>query len=347
MYPEGSRQAGIGLLLPARASETQLITGSTGWEALVELYKDLDALIIQSRHHSTIGPTPWDTIRLFWDYMNYLYENIEDKQLIFIWIVDIGPRQVEDDRSWKDFLNFEMMKTQFRAFASFDSENDLDDATSSNRSDTRPERSGIHDAFLRSLTIPEEGHRERRWKWLCQRSVVVIQNLRKEEFQHLYRDEDENVDKFRLRDIGITAENILPSMVPHRWSNLKELRDLYGGEFTNISDATFEVHLDRHKKGRNSSVRYFAHALSPEVANESHLDSIVRAYEISSPGPLYDEAMSLVYWAALHRLRNSREDLGDQTYDDDWAIAVAYLKNQGFRVIRLPEFMTIHRSPGD
>jgi len=56
--------------------------------------------------------------------------------------------------------------------------------------------------------------------------------------------------------------------------------------------------------------------------------------------------MRLVYWAARHRLKK----LGGGTThpnQDDWEIAVAYLANQGFRVIRLEEFMSIHRSPGD
>jgi hypothetical protein len=178
-----------------------------------------------------------------------------------------------------------------------------------------------------------------------------VQNLRKEEFNNLYKDEDTRVDEFRLRDIGITAENILPSMIPSKWTHLRELRDLYGGDFADISEASVAVHLKRSEQEvsgyGHSSIRYFAHALSPEATDETQLHSIVRAYELTSPGPAYDEAMSLVYWAARHRLQGLVDCNDDRPYDDDWAIAVAYLRNQGFRVIRLPEFMTIHRSPGD
>ncbi len=351
MYPVGSEQARMGLLLPVRPDEKRLIEATSNWNTLASLYQDLDAFIILSRHNSAIGPTPSDTIRLFWDYTNYLYETILNKETVFIWVVDIGRRQVEDENSWKDFLNFEMMKTQFRAFASFDSENDLYDIANLEDSGGSVERSGIHDAFLRSLTIPEEGHREKRWKWLCERTVIVVQNLRKEEFQHLYVDEDQHVDKLRLRDIGITAENILPSMVPNRWAGLKALRNLYGGELHDISDATLEVHFnqvsgevdDQHKR----AIRYFAHALSPKLADDAPLDSVARVHELTSPGELYDEAMSLVYWAARHRLRNVERSRDDRLHEQDWAVAVAYLKNQGFRVVRLPEFMKIHRSPGD
>lgn len=206
----------------------------------------------------------------------------------------------------------------------------------------------MHDAFLRSLTIPEEGHREKRWKWLCERSVIVVQNLRKEEFQHLYADEDKHVDQVRLRDIGITAENILPSMVPHRWARLRELRDLYGGDLTDISDASFSVNFNQRAVGEGKkNVQYFAHAISPQRTDHTRLYSIGRTHEIDSPGPLYDEAMGLVYWAARHRLARTRNDQDDRSNEQDWAIAVAYLRKQGFRVIRLPEFMRIHRSPGD
>ncbi len=351
MYPSRSGHAEIGILLPAQSTENRPVPGRTNWSNLLEQYRHLDALIYLSRHNSTIGPTPSDTIRLFWEYMNELYDNLGDKEILFIWIVDIGARQAEEERSWKDFLNFEMMKTQFRAFASFDSEGDLEETTRAGDTDRPNERSGIHDAFLRSLTIPEEGHREKRWKWLCQRSVVVIQNLRKEEFQHLYIEEDRDVEKLRLRDIGITAENILPSMMPNRWAQSRELQQLYGGDLTDISDATLTIHYNiKPKHGEttdSSNIRYFAYGLTPQLTNGASLNSVGRSIELDSPGQLYDEAMSLVYWAARHRLLKGKGSDKDRKYENDWSIALAYLRNQGFRVIRLPEFMQIHRSPGD
>jgi hypothetical protein len=181
--------------------------------------------------------------------------------------------------------------------------------------------------------------------------VIVIQNLRKEEFQHFYVDEDQRVDQVRLRDIGITAENILPSMMPTLWARLREWRDLYGRDLTDISEATLTVHFNRGAKDEKNqprnSIRYFAHALSSEIADDKPFDSAALTYELASPGPLYDEAMGLVYWAARHRLRKVSDLRDDRSNEQDWAIAVAYLRKQGFRVVRLPEFMRIHRSPGD
>ncbi|MGI9486526.1 MAG: hypothetical protein ACR2RF_11725 [Geminicoccaceae bacterium] len=351
MYPEGSKQARSGLSLPVRPGDSQLIAASSNWTEIARLYNDLDAHITLSRHNSTIGPTPLDTTRLFWHVMNYLYETIGNKDTIFIWIVDIGGRQVEDSEAWKDFLNFEMLKTRFRAFASFDSKGDFDEHEETQTDRRSTEQSGIHGAFLRSLTIPEEGHREKRWKWLCERAIIVVQNLRKEEFQHLYVDEDQLVDKVRVRDINITAENFLPSMMPHRWSRLRELRELYGRDLTDISDATLTVHFKQIDQSTESApyndVRFFAHALSPDgESSDPTLASTTKSRELPPPDTSYSEAMRLIYWAARHRLKAPRGEK-EAPEAENWAIAMAYLANQGFRAIRLPEFMGIHRSPGD
>ena len=351
MYPAGSRQTRSGLLLPVRPGEAWFKEAvSTNWQEFADLHSDLDAHITLSRHNSSIGPTPSDTIRLFWHVMNYLYDTIGEKETILIWIIDIGGRQVEDEDSWKDFLNFEMMKTQFRAFASFDSEHDINDHADTTHTQTSSEKFGIHGAFLRSLTIPEEGHREKRWKWLCERTVMLVQNLRREEFEHLYEEEDRVVHKFRLRDIGVTAENILPSMMPSRWSVSKELRELYGRELGNISDATLTVMFNKEGKlsddGTARDVRYFAHTLNPGTNDETPWAMTSRSRQLTTPGSHYEEAMRLVYWAARHRLKTIRGEENDAA-GQDWAIATAYLINQGFRAIRLNDFMRIHRSPGE
>ena len=351
MYPRGSKQAHNGLSLPVRPGEALLAEAvSTNWQEIADLYSDLDAHITLSRHNSSIGPTPADTIKLFWRVMNYLYDSIGEKDTIFIWVIDIGGRQVEDEESWKDFFNFEMMKTQFRAFASFDSENDIDSQEEPAGAQVPSEISGIHGAFLRSLTIPEEGHREKRWKWLCERTVMLVQNLRREEFEHLYEQEDKDVHKYRLRDIGVTAENILPSMMPNRWSVSRELRELYGRELTDISDATLTVLFNKDGKlsadGTRNDVRYFAHTLNPDTNDETPWAMSSRSRQLTTPGGHYEEAMRLVYWAARHRLKTIR-GAENEALEQDWAIATAFLINQGFRAIRLSDFMRIHNSPGE
>ena len=64
--------------------------------------------------------------------------------------------------------------------------------------------------------------------------------------------------------------------------------------------------------------------------------------EIDSPGEFYDEAIRIMYWAARHRL-NENEEEPDR--ESGWAIAVAFLRNQGFQIIQLTDFMKIRWSP--
>jgi hypothetical protein len=284
---------------------------------------------------------------------------MEERDQIFIWIIDIGSRQAEDEEAWAEFFNFEMLKAQFRAFATFDSEDDADDVnkrdSSSNSENRSEQKSAIREAFLRSLTIPEQTHRERRWNWLCEHTVIIIQNLRKEEFSHHYTEEDVGIDKIRLKDIGVTAENILPKMLPHSWARHRQLQDLYGSAVDNVADATLTAFYkeDGWQSDKpygvsqaHNDVRYFAHALTRRPASQSDLNpaSAAISKEMESPGEAYDEAFRIVYWAARHRLliENKASDR-----NSDWAIAVAYLNNQGFRTLRLPEFLAIHRAPFD
>ena len=66
-------------------------------------------------------------------------------------------------------------------------------------------------------------------------------------------------------------------------------------------------------------------------------------HELASPGFSYDDAFRIVYWAARHRLKDwhgSRKD-----HEQDWAIAVGYLRRLGFQVLRLPDFLRIQRLP--
>ena len=355
MYPAGSEQARVGLGLPVRLGGPNLEEIQSDWKAIDELYRTSDAVINFSRHRAALGETPAETMKFFWKLFKNFYETMEERNQIFIWIIDIGSRQAEDEDAWAEFFNFEMLKAQFRAFATFDSDEDSEESeTNSADSSTKVEqRSAIREAFLRSLTIPEETHREKRWKWLCDHTVIVIQNLRKEEFSHLYEAEDAGIDKIRLKDTGVTAENILPKMLPHSWAQDRTLRDLYGSQLENVADATLTAFY--RQDGWNSAerpavhrnvvdIRYFAHALTRRQTNTALSDfaSYATSQEIVSPGDVYDEAFRIVYWAARHRLQSFG---GEDDQNRDWSIAVAYLNNQGFRTLKLLDFLAIHRAP--
>ena len=356
MYPAGSPQARIGLQLPVRASDVRFEQVQNDWKEVANLYRTSDAIINLSRHRAVLGPEPPETMKVFWQLFKYFYDSIGESRKVFIWIIDIGSRNADDNEAWAEFFNFEMLKAQFRAFASFDSFEDMEDLEGKYENDydeiNKPDNNSIRDAFLRSLTIPEEGHREKRWKWLCERSVVIIQNLRKEEFDELYPDEDQGIDKIRLKDIGVTAENILPTIMPHTWGKDRRLKGLYGQQLESIADATLSVFFreDGWQQNQISSsdpqdIKYYAHALTPHVVGDSPRiwSSTAISQELNSPGDLYDKAFRTVYYAACHRLK-AMTDGGKSA--DDWGIAVAYLQNQGFRILRLPEFLKIHRFPG-
>ncbi len=354
MYPEGSKQARIGFQLPAHASESQLEEIQTDWNAVAALYRTSDAVVNFSRRRSSLGATHPETTKFFWHLLNNFYSTMEGQKPILIWIIDIGSRQVEDEEAWAEFFNFEMLKAQFRSFATFDSADDEENSETERNGENIGEipKSGIHDAFLHSLKIPEQSHREKRWQWLCDHTVIVIQNLRKEEFDHLYSEEDKGIDKIRVKDTGVTAENILPKMLPLHWAKHKQLRELYGPNIENVANATLtaffklEGWVDKPATPtENIDLRYFAHALTSRSTSPEETDVGLRTVsrELDSPGEFYDEAFRIVYWAARHRLE--REKLEDRDAKDTWSIAVAYLKNQGFQIFRLQEFLKIHRSP--
>jgi hypothetical protein len=351
LFPPGSVQAEAGLLLPTQADEALADDARSAWSEITSLYHEADAVITLSRHRSTLGATPAETLKGFWHLINHLYAEIGTKDVILIWIVDIGSRLAEDEEAWWEFVNFELVKAQFRAFATFDSITDEERAPAPHGGSRRP-LSPMHDAFLRGLVIPEEDQRARRWRWLCERTVIIVQNLRQEEFASLYTDEDKVMEKLRLKDTGVTAEHILPSTLPHRWGRLKELRELYGSGLENIADATITVFYRMAGWGRLGAeepiddIRYYAHALVPEEARRNTFGwaDTARSRLLNSPGPMYDEAIRIAYWAARYRLRRKADrSLPRQ----DWAIAAAYLKTMRFQLLRLPDFLRIHRLPGE
>ncbi len=351
MYPAGSEQVGLGLLLPVRPDEVSVRELENEWSEVARLYLSSDATINLSRHQTAVGITPVQSMKNFWEVLKYLFDESIDKDVFFIWIVDIGSRQVEDEESWAEFFNFEVLKSQFRAFATFDSVDDDYDEDVSTKGPLKL-RSAIHNAFLRHLKIPKDDFKEKRWKWLCERTCFAVQNLRVEEFQGLYIDEDEESKSLRLKDIGVTAEHILPRAWPILWGRQKEIQELYGRDTGSMADATVTVFLKspaQEDQGEQSApkplTRYFAH-----TAFREHGGPVVRrgissviSKEIKSPGELYDEAFGIVFWAAKHRL--GRIDPNDRAAMETGAIALAYLRNLRMQMLRLPEFLKIHQTP--
>lgn len=342
----------LGILLPARApARARKEISQTTWDDITNLFGESDAVITLSRHRTAIGATPAETMANFYKFLLYLRREIKNDDLILIWVVDVGSRQAEDQDSWLEFYNFETLKTQFRAFATFDST--IDHEVNRNPEKDTKNNAQTHDSFLRLLEIQEEQPREERWRWLCEHAVIVVLNLRDEEFSELYADEDRHAGNPTVKDVGVTAEHILPSILPDRWG--PNLRGIYGKNIQNLDEATITVYFrmagwnEGVRENRNhgsSDIRYFAHALVPQQSRDdtSWVDTIV-SHEVDTPGPLYDEAFRIVYWAARYRLKEWRGSIEGR--ERMWALASAYVRKQGFQVLRLPEFMRINRLPGD
>jgi len=305
------------------------------WVDIEKVVRECDALITLSRHKIAVGATPWQTIRSVWHMLNHLYEHDErhdfpDRQ--FIWVIDLGSREVEQPAAFEEYFNAGLLALQLASFANFDTTKD---------SSLPPIR-----AFFPRLTISSSVRRDELWRWLVDRAVIVVQNLRLEEFNAFHGDEEERLSAVRLKDIGVTAEHILPSTTPRIWG--RELRQLYGKEIS-ASDATFTVFMRETpwSAGENQgSIRYFAHTplrvpKDKNIPSPTSAEWVTRSVELKAPDTNYDDAFRLLYWSARYRLGE-----GDQKATDISWEALAYLRKIGFRVLKLPTFLKIFSADG-
>ena len=251
--------------------------------------------------------------------------------------------------AWKDFLNFEMMKTQFRAIASFDSG---DRSRRRSGMATDQHRSVTADApaftmrFLRSITIPEEGHREKRWKWLCDRTVIRHTEpcARRSSNISMPKRISTRQANIVLRDIGVTDGE-------HPADHDSRLDGRSCGNCASSTGAScgrsrmprltvLLYNLADRKPGRSSSkergVRYFgARAQLPKLAEDCDRYDSASAFPRTHLTRLplrRSHEPGLLGGASPPQGDPGRP--GSTPMPPDWAIATAYLGNQGFRVIR-------------
>ena len=300
------------------------------WVNVEQVMRESDALITLSRHRIAVGGNTIETMTNFWHFLNHLYLNDQksgESNRILVWVVDIGERLVEQEFSFSEYYNAGLLALQLKSFACFDSIYD-------------DEKSG-RSLLLPRLRIAEDVHRNQRWDWLSERTIIAVQNLRREEFDGLYEDQDAKVDSIRLKEIGVTAENILPNKTPREWS--KTLRLLYGRQ-TEAADATITVfykEIERPQSGPARDIRYFAHgpasgSVKPEEDPLPNVALSTRSIELQSPGQNYDDAFRLLYWAARFRLGLGGQDEREQSFD-----ALAYLRHHSFRFLLLNDFLRV------
>lgn len=284
-----------------------------------------------SRRRVTVGSNIVDTMRHFWHFLERMYGAAkEDKpqDRLFIWVIDVGSRLAEQPFAFDEYFNAGLLALQLQSFARFDSINDYEQA---DRSRLFPRLHTAHPV-----------HRNRRWQWLSERSVIVVQNLRPEEYDDLRSDLSNSPGSTWLKDIGVSAEHILPSTTPANWA--KQMQELYGRNI-DAADATFTVSFIKkgkisQEKNSESQLRYFAHtgAVAEQEKEESperltDFGGTVLSTELTSPGRNYDDAFRLLHLAACNRLQFT-----DGAEPEERQAALAYIEKIGFRVLTLPDF---------
>ena len=333
--PEANGLKGIQL----RRSRRERTSGSeriTSPAIQQEMFSRSDALIVFSRHRSVANESVLTrAMEVFWHILKGFSEVIDDQEpnKTLIWIVDLGNRQVEDQNAWRDFINVQILKAQFEAFAHFDSRNDASAAP--NRHGDQEPLDAFDLEIERKIQMPAIEHRIRRWENLCRRSVLVVEHLRDEEIARLFPNEYEEDKRERVKDIGVFAEHILPHALPVKWTKLTRL---YPDQMRDVSDASFvaTIRLLKDKTARIPKINYFAY--TPIL--KGPIKGRVTQIELDPPGEAYDEGFRLVYSAARYRLcksftqPNGKKKVGGR-------IAVRYLRKMGFEVLTILDLFSL------
>lgn len=325
-----------GLFLPEQGNGSDVLEETERrWVNVEKVTRECDALITLSRHKIAVGSVPWQTIRHTWNLVDSLYEydkSHASNNRLFIWAIDLGSREADNEEAFEEYFNAGLLALQLASFGNFDK-------STGTGLPGRP-------SLLPRLTVPESARRVAFWRWLVDRTIIVGQNLRLEEIEGLYSEEHERISEMRLKDIGVTAEHILPSTTPRVWG--RELRHLYGKEIA-ASDATFTVFMRDDPwivDGQSKTLRYFAHTPVPSHRLQARTayqeaEGATRSEELQSPDRKHDHAFRLIYWAARYRL--------GRTEDATQALgleALAYLRKIGFTVLTVPDFLSIFGKPG-
>jgi hypothetical protein len=318
----GSKQA---LLMPVQSVQQRVHGGDLRVDSFIESeYAHCDALITFSRSRIAVGPTPQETMKGFVQLFYALFREEEKnpkKDRCFIWVIDFGQRLIEIEDSFYEYYNAGFLSLLFRAFASFDSETD---------------DRGFRGKISRQLRILDAGQRMKRWQWLSERSVVIVENLRLEEIEELYPKEHQKLISIRLRDSRVTQQHILPREVPPNW--LGDLRGLVEKpvDMANIS-TTVLIRKDGWPSvgSQKSEFKYYAHARVLKSPDDNFATATVQSTELSQAGDIYDDAFRLMHLAAACRLKQ------DFDSNPDGATALAYLRKLDFHVLRISDFIKI------
>ena len=327
IFPKGTEQLKDGLLLPSKsqddAQDEELREGRAFLESFIW---QSNCLIVLSHQRTVVGPTQSSAMRMFWQQLNDNYKYDQEKKIkhrMIIWMIDAGSCLVEDEEAFLSYYNVSFLATLFRSFSRFSS---IEDQSRLGQS-----------PLVQKLWVADKTERERRWQWLCDLGIIMIQNLENEECEGFYTEEERELESLRLKDGNVTAEHILPTFVPPRWS--KPLRRFYSADDSEkTGQHTFAVSIKNGQSDRGEdNLRYTAvdnvpgH---PEI--EEDLAWVAKTMELESPGIDYDEAYRIVYLAAKYKRDNKEKEK-----IDDESISFAYVRKLGFQILNIEEFLKI------
>ena len=301
-------------------------------ESAIELSRHIPAsnvAITISRQKIILGHDVQWTMKTFWHlFRNAFTDRHSRDHFMPIWIVDQGSRIIEDRDSFRNFYNVGFLAMSFVALATFSSSGKLSSSMS----------------IYRQMNADQLEKQKEFWSWFSRRCVIFVQNLRDHEFVDYLNDDRKRLRNRRFSNIGITAEQILPTSIPARWT--KKIRDLYGKGCHDLNDTTLLVQISgtRHEQTDDAAVKYYAYSQTG-VEEQDQLDAkSFRNAELSSPGNNYDEAMMMIYRAARYALYDEFKEL-DVTEDD--TISYSYLASIGFEPLTLRNFVQIFWSSID
>jgi len=341
LYPNVGADQSKGLLLRRnrieRSHSSERITSP---QVLKEMFDDADALIVFSRHRSVSNENLLaQSMESFWQILNGFCELFDEDapSKTVIWIVDIGNRQVEDRNAWRDFINVEILKAQFEAFAHFDSQSGSEEAMDDYQSSEA--RDNLF-KIERNIQIPASVDRIERWKKLENRAVLIVERLRDEERKRLFPHEIDDDQRERVKDIGVFAEHLLPLALPVQWTKLTRL---YPDQVREVSDVSFIATIDlcRGQTDTPPKVGYYAHV--PALRGPAR--GKILQVKLDPPGISYDQAFQLAYASARYRLKE-RAGLVTKEKVSGGRIATRYLRKMGFEVLTIPDFFSLfHADP--
>ena len=316
------------ILLPT--SKADEIESDANAQKILKSFKprigESDALITVSSRKTVLGPSPTEGLRLLWHLLEDFSEDELFSNTLFIWIIDIGTRQVEDEGSFDDFYNAGSLALHFSAFANFNSAHDQ-------------QMPAAFGPIGKLLSKPDDKARLDRWRWLREHGVVVVRTRGHPEIESLYQEEDEIFSEIRLQKIDVNTEHVLPRIPPSNW--VKKLHKLYGTAVHDLAEATLSILYKQelwHEKDHD--LLYYAHSsLSQAAAKRIDIDVddwLLDTETMPSPGKNYDDAFRSVFLAAVRRLSNDHASVGDEA-----TFAAAYLKDIGFQVVRIEDYIKI------